>query len=840
MRFVGLMEREEWEGAERTRCSALLRACWLAVLVLTGPTVHGASWTPVIEPVSDLVLEQGEALGGTSPSPDTAQRRVLKATGLVGEWHATGLPAALYLKTLNLSVGQNTAELLGSANDYPGEYTVVVTASNMQSYGQRVFKITLRAAIPEITSPTNASARVGEDFNYQVKATHHPIWFEAAGLPAGLTINRATGVISGRPTQVGVFQVILSADSGFNVGTATLELEVNPPPLPVVTSPTNGVAILGEAFSYQVEATSGPIRFEADGLPAGLAIDETSGIISGIPTKAGVYHVHLTAAHEFGAGSEWLELDVRALRIKGLFHHYSTPYLLDFAFSLSDGQGRAVMTDPSDLGVKCLEDGREISLTETAFLLARNRKPLECQLVLDYTGSLSDVAVNGDGDQDGVSDAVEAMEAATLAFINGQPEDAQLGLYEFHREDREPQVVQTLTGDKTVLSDALGGLRQKYVHEWHASSRCWDATMAAVQGFSEIILERQRSVYDEQRCVFLLSDGNDESSTNDPSGIVAEAMRRRVAVYVMGFGAELNEPPLQAISEGTGGRYYRAADADALGERFEDFRRELESHYLLRWSTLQRPGSLPFNPTFEIRDGELVARSPGSDGSTNVRPYNAADYAGTLTAGVLRLMANAEENPTAVTLRAVYVPRFVRRLRVNVRASEPFTVELMSSNRGELLEGWTLSETPDGEGGRWLECVSPSLAGAATRMNSLPYGAMGNLVKFRFQQPIRVPEVFSRFEVDNTVYQSTGGQSFAVENFLAIATFVRLPSEVGPISQLTFGTVTGSRYQVEFSTQLPLWTPLGPPQHGTGGNLTVLDPVAPEDTGGRLYRVRIE
>ncbi|MHB1306179.1 MAG: putative Ig domain-containing protein [Limisphaerales bacterium] len=725
----------------------------------TGPTVHGASWTPVIEPVPDLVLEQGEALGGTSSSPDTAQRLVLKASGLVGEWHATGLPAALYLKTLNLSVGQNTAELLGSANDYPGEYTVVVTASNMESYGQRVFTITLRAAIPKIKSPTNAAARVGEDFNYQVKATYHPIWFEAAGLPAGLTINRATGVISGRPTQVGVFQVILSADSGFNVGTATLELEVQAPP---------------------------------------------------------------------------------TLRIKGLFHHYSTPYLLDFAFSLSDGQGRAVTTDPSDLGVKCLEDGREISVTETAFLLARNRKPLECQLVLDYTGSLSDVAVNGDGDQDGVSDAVEAMEAATLAFINGQPGDTQLGLYEFHREDQEPQVVQTLTGDKTVLSDALGGLRQKYVHDWHASSRCWDATMAAVQGFSEIILERQRSVYDEQRCVFLLSDGNDESSTNDPSGIVAEAMRRRVAVYVMGFGAELNEPPLQAISEGTGGRYYQAADADALGERFEDFRRELESHYLLRWSTLQRPGSLPFNPTFEIRDGELVARSTGSNGSTNVRPYNAADYAGTLTAGLLRLMANAEENPTAVTLRAVYVPRFVRRLRVNVRASEPFTVELMSSNRGELLEGWTLSETPDGEGGRWIECVSPSLAGAATRMNSLPYGAMGNLVKFRFQQPIRVPEVFSRFEVDNTVYQSTGGQSFAVVNFLAIATFVRLPSEVGPISQLTFGTVTGSRYQVEFSTQLPLWTPLGPPQHGTGGNLTVLDPVAPEDTGGRLYRVRLE
>ena len=67
-----------------------------------------------------------------------------------------------------------------------------------------------------------------------------------------------------------------------------------------------------------------------------------------------------------------------------------------------------------------------------------------------------------------------------------------------------------------------------------------------------------------------------------------------------------------------------------------------------------------------------------------------------------------------------------------------------------------------------------------------------------------------------------------------------VPSEVGQASQLTFGTVAGSRYQVELSTQLPLWTPLGPVQLGTGGKLTVLDPVAPDHTDGRLYRVRIE
>jgi|GEM_PF-3559164 alpha-tubulin suppressor-like RCC1 family protein len=68
---------------------------------------------------------------------------------------------------------------------------------------------------PVITSPGTASATVGQTFNYQITASNSPTNFNATGLPAGLSINAATGVISGIPTSSGTFMVTVSA---FNAG----------------------------------------------------------------------------------------------------------------------------------------------------------------------------------------------------------------------------------------------------------------------------------------------------------------------------------------------------------------------------------------------------------------------------------------------------------------------------------------------------------------------------------------------------------------------------------------------------------------------------------------------
>src|SRR5438105_879620 len=83
------------------------------------------------------------------------------------------------------------------------------------------------AAKPVITSPLTATGSVGVAFSYQITATNSPTSFNATGLPAGLSVNTANGVISGTPTgPAGTASVTISATNANGTGTATLSLTI--------------------------------------------------------------------------------------------------------------------------------------------------------------------------------------------------------------------------------------------------------------------------------------------------------------------------------------------------------------------------------------------------------------------------------------------------------------------------------------------------------------------------------------------------------------------------------------------------------------------------------------
>ncbi len=119
----------------------------------------------------------------------------------------------------------------------PGGYTATGSANN----GWTMQMVALRPAsglpAPVITSATTASGTVGGAFSYQIAATNSPISFTATGLPAGLTVNTRTGLISGTPTAAGTSTVTLSATNGTGTGNATLTLSVTAgAPAPALTS----------------------------------------------------------------------------------------------------------------------------------------------------------------------------------------------------------------------------------------------------------------------------------------------------------------------------------------------------------------------------------------------------------------------------------------------------------------------------------------------------------------------------------------------------------------------------------------------------------------------------
>jgi hypothetical protein len=80
--------------------------------------------------------------------------------------------------------------------------------------------------------------------------------------------------------------------------------------VPVLTSPTSAVASNGYAFSYQITATGDPTGYDATGLPPGVSVNTTSGLISGSPNASGTFNVTVTATNTAGVGMGLLSLTV--------------------------------------------------------------------------------------------------------------------------------------------------------------------------------------------------------------------------------------------------------------------------------------------------------------------------------------------------------------------------------------------------------------------------------------------------------------------------------------------------------------------------------------------------
>ncbi|MEZ5301298.1 MAG: putative Ig domain-containing protein [Verrucomicrobiales bacterium] len=91
------------------------------------------------------------------------------------------------------------------------------------------FRLVSQSAEPFINSATAATAVQGSPFTYQIAATNDPATFGATGLPAGLSVDAATGAITGTPAATGVFTVTLTASNAAGSDQSRLSLSIGPP-----------------------------------------------------------------------------------------------------------------------------------------------------------------------------------------------------------------------------------------------------------------------------------------------------------------------------------------------------------------------------------------------------------------------------------------------------------------------------------------------------------------------------------------------------------------------------------------------------------------------------------
>jgi hypothetical protein len=111
---------------------------------------------------------------------------------------------------------------------------------------------------------------------------------------------------------LGDFSVAISASNASGTGSATLVLTVVLPH-PVITSPVTAAGTLGNPFSYTIAAINRVTGFDATGLPPGLSVDTSTGVISGVPVAAGIVQITLSATNATGTSTATLALTIERL-----------------------------------------------------------------------------------------------------------------------------------------------------------------------------------------------------------------------------------------------------------------------------------------------------------------------------------------------------------------------------------------------------------------------------------------------------------------------------------------------------------------------------------------------
>lgn len=187
---------------------------------------------------------------------------------------------------------------------------------------------------------------------------------------------------------------------------------------------------------------------------------------------------------------------------------------------------------------------------------------IDIMMALDSSGSMetADLDVSGQS-----ASRLDVAKAVMARFIEGRPYD-RLGLVVFGEEafTQVPLTLdhESLTGFLGQVSIGMAGPRNTAIGEGLA-----------------IAIKRLKDIDAPTKVIILLTDGQNNAGRILPDDAAEAASSLGIRVYTIGVGGkpprgmmgmlrgrrnELDEPGLRKIAEKTGGRFYRADDAESL------------------------------------------------------------------------------------------------------------------------------------------------------------------------------------------------------------------------------------------------------------------------------------
>lgn len=156
------------------------------------------------------------------------------------------------------------------------------------------------AVVPVLTSPGNQSSVLGNAVSLAPSATDpngDPLRWSASGLPPGLSIDVASGQVSGTPTEAGTYAVTLAVSDGYNSASANIAWDVaGQAPLVLDVPAAQPPSEVGGAVSFTATATGANVMYSwdfGDGTPVtGFSPNPQA---SHAFARAGVFYVTVAA-----------------------------------------------------------------------------------------------------------------------------------------------------------------------------------------------------------------------------------------------------------------------------------------------------------------------------------------------------------------------------------------------------------------------------------------------------------------------------------------------------------------------------------------------------------------
>ncbi len=299
-------------GASLTGTAPVVAAITTFSFVVTGMDAAGATTQATIQGIVNPPVAIVTPSAGLPPATaGVAYSAGLSATGGTGQVTFSIAAGSDFPPGLGLSPDGQFSGTPAPVNQPTDFHFQVRATDTLNSSDSKSFVLTVSPPPLLINTTTLNSGTAGVAYSVTLVAAGGVppyTWALASGvLPTGLQLDPTTGVLSGNPSEGGIFALAFSVSDKLGTKTIrsfTLTIVSNLK----ISSPSQlpqGPAGAAYSFTLQTTGASGVVSWSITlgSLADGTALDAASGTISGIPTRVGTFNARVRAQDKTGAAA---------------------------------------------------------------------------------------------------------------------------------------------------------------------------------------------------------------------------------------------------------------------------------------------------------------------------------------------------------------------------------------------------------------------------------------------------------------------------------------------------------------------------------------------------------